>query len=524
MYSIRSYILYFLLIYSALVVAVFVSYRIFIEYPSDIATIEEHQRRELESLNKGFDKSLDGLQAIVTDWAHWTDTYDYVLAPQDNQSFVDDNILSSTFDTFELLAIVIFDRDFNPVIAQGYDPNNAMLVNADTIFETALSSLFSNGVSPGDAWQNSGWLATQHGPAAFAIQYITNSNEDADPAGYLMFVQAITNEQEAALESITRLQLEFTSTSLSDPATHGVVSLKTPALVEGFQLQRKRLLDDFAGTPIMLVTITHDPLSVPELLGWSEVFTLLLLILVPAILMLAIDRRLIKPLWRNTNQIKAMVEKEDLTQLAQPMPVVELEHMRLAFNKSIDLVKHQQQQLLALSMTDSLTGIANRRAFDEHASAAWRHAVRMHEPFCLITMDLDYFKTFNDSLGHPEGDKALQAVGEKLQDFARRSGEICARVGGEEFALIVQAENADVASARAQALRDSIRELAITHPASPIANILTTSIGVLYIPQANISYRGVTLSELLSLVDKKLYVAKQNGRDQIEFHVLEKSS
>ncbi|WP_168171492.1 diguanylate cyclase [Lacimicrobium sp. SS2-24] len=517
MYSIRRYFLYALLLYSLIIVAVFVGYRVFVEYPSDIATIEEHQKRELESLAKGLQLNQENLQAIVTDWAHWTDSHEFVLAPSEHQQYVDDNILSSTFETFDLIAIVYFDRNFDRVFSQGYSFEEEEMVDAKTILEFPLGNAFRNRIAPGERWEGTGWMSTSEGPAAFAVQYITDSNEEAPPSGYLMFVQAITQSQIENLQAITRLQLSFKPTSLEDSETFGVVSLSTPQLVEGFQLERKRLLDDFTGTPIMLLSITHDPLTIPVLMGWSEVLILLLLLAVPAVLMLAVDRSLIRPLWRNTTQISSMVKKGNLEELPQQLPVLELEQMRKAFNKSVQLVNEQQKTLEALSMTDGLTGIANRRAFDQKAQQSWHSCLRQKDSFLLATLDLDYFKSFNDSLGHPAGDDALKAVAQVLAGFCRRSSELCARIGGEEFALVITGEETADAEQRLHNLRQEISALSITHPASPVAEVLTCSIGALFISSPNEDYRALTLSELLSLVDKELYRAKQQGRNRLSF-------
>ncbi|ALS97512.1 diguanylate cyclase domain-containing protein [Lacimicrobium alkaliphilum] len=517
MYSIRRYFLYFFLFYSLILVLVFLGYRVLIEYPQDLATIEEHQKRELGSLSKGLSLSLNNLQAVVTDWAHWTDTHEYVQSPQDHQQYIQDNILSSTFETFDLIAIVYFNRDFEEVFAQGYSQQDETLIPAHQVLDFPLGNVFRSRIDPGQPWEGNGWMATNEGPAAFALQYITDSNEQEPPSGYLMFVQAITNSQIENLQAITRLQLEFKPTSLNDPETFGVVSLMTPELVEGFQLQRKRLLDDFTGTPIMLVTITHDPLTMPKLIGWSEILILLLLLVVPAALMLSIDRTLIRPLWRNTRLIRTMVDKGELQELPQQLPVLELEQMRKAFNNSVQLVHSQQKKLQALSMTDGLTGIANRRAFDEGALSAWHKALRQGEPILLAILDLDYFKSFNDTLGHPAGDEALKCIGSTLTQFCRRSSELCARIGGEEFAVVITGEDKASAEQRIQSLRQSVEALAIHHPGSDIAEVLTCSIGALYIQQPGADYRNLALSELLTLVDKELYRAKQQGRNRVSF-------
>ncbi len=496
---------------------VFLGYRVFIEYPYDLATVKEHQKRELESLSKGLNLNLNNLEAIVTDWAHWTDTHNYVLSPKTNQRYLEENILDSTFETFDLSAIIYFNSHFDEVFSQGYSLDKGKMIPASQLLDFPLDNVLRSRINPGQAWSSSGWLITEQGPAAYALEYITDSSEQAQPSGYLMFVQAITQAQVESLEDITRLKLSFKPTSLNDPETFGVVSLMTPELVEGFQLQRKRLLDDYTGTPIMLLTITHDPLTIPELIGWSEALILILLLAVPAVLMFAIDKTLIRPLWRNSREISTMVDKKSIEELSQQLPVLELEQIRQAFNNIVRLVNSQQKDLQALSMTDGLTGIANRRAFDEGAMSIWHSVLRQGDPFLLAILDLDYFKYFNDTLGHPAGDEALKRIGFVLSQFCRRSSELCARIGGEEFAVVIAGEDQANAEQRIQHLRQSVEALAVQHPASPISDVLTCSIGALYIPQPGADYRNLSLSDLLSLVDKELYRAKQEGRNRASF-------
>lgn len=144
--------------------------------------------------------------------------------------------------------------------------------------------------------------------------------------------------------------------------------------------------------------------------------------------------------------------------------------------------------------------------------------LRQGQSFLLASVDLDYFKPFNDSLGHPAGDEALKAVADVLSQFCRRSSELCARIGGEEFAVVLTGEDKNSASKRMQDLRQHIEALGIAHPASEVAQVLTCSIGVLYIQHPDEAYRSLSLSDLLTLVDKELYRAKQKGRNCLSFH------
>ncbi|WP_026374760.1 sensor domain-containing diguanylate cyclase [Aestuariibacter salexigens] len=511
MRSFRYYSVYFFVVYSAALISVFLCYRVFIEYPSELATVEEHQRRELESLRASLAQKFKSLQAITTDWAHWTDTMQFVLSPSENQDYIDENILPSTFETFDLIAIVYFDKNFEVVFSVGYSEQEEELTETDELIRFPIEQTLNEGIKPGDAWESHGWMSTNAGPTAFAIQYISDSNLRSAPVGYLMFVQKITDDHIDRIESLTRLKIDFIPTSLKDPQTHGVVSLMTPQLVEGFQLQRKRLLDDFKGTPIMLLNIQHDPISHPQLVGWSAIIILFLLVVV------VIDKTLIRQLSRNTQKINAMIENGRLELLPQKFPVFELEQIRRVFNKSVTLVNEQQESLKHLSLTDELTGIANRRAFNQYAQNAWHHALRSHELFLIVTLDIDYFKNYNDALGHPQGDIALQKVAEALRAFCRRSGEICARIGGEEFAMVVCAEHRTHATQRVDDICHAVKDLAIPHPASGVSDVITCSIGALCIEKPDSELRHLTLDDLLAKVDKELYRAKQQGRNRVSF-------
>ncbi|GAB3031109.1 sensor domain-containing diguanylate cyclase [Bowmanella dokdonensis] len=519
MLSTRRYLIQLLLLYSLILICLFLGYRLLLDYPQELSAAEAHQKRELESLSRGLQMGLRNLQAVTTDWAHWDDTLAFVKDPDNHQDYVEGNILSSTFETFELLGIVYFDRNFDLVMAQGYDLQVGEYVSIEQVVDFRLSTLFKEQIKPGEPWQSSGWLASRQGAAAFAIQYISDSAQEHPPAGYLLFIQSISQNQIANLEATTRLKLNFTPTSLADPVTHGVVSLMTPELVEGYKLERRRLLDDFTGTPIMLLSITHEPLTDMQPIGWSEVLILSSMILAPIVLALAVDRRLLKPLRHNTRLIETMVERQTLEPLSQRLHTRELEQIRQAFNRSVDLVERQQAVLRGQSMTDALTGLANRRAFDQQGAEMWNLAVRQQESFTLALMDLDHFKAFNDNLGHLAGDEALRKIGRSLTKSCRRANELVARIGGEEFVLIMMGLEEQTARQRMEALRTDISELGIAHPQSSVSMSLTCSLGTIHVPRPGINYRAVRIEDLLSMADKELYRAKDGGRNQVSFHV-----
>ncbi|QKZ03392.1 MULTISPECIES: response regulator [Pseudomonas] len=177
-----------------------------------------------------------------------------------------------------------------------------------------------------------------------------------------------------------------------------------------------------------------------------------------------------------------------------------------------------QQQLLDTNLvlqrlmnSDGLTGLSNRRHFDEYLELEWRRALRDQTQLSLLMIDVDYFKSFNDSFGHLDGDEALRRVADAIRDSCSRSTDLPARYGGEEFALVLPNTSPGGARLVAEKLRQSITALKIPHISPSEGAHLTVSIGLsTQVPQA-----GSHCRQLISAADKGLYQAKHNGRNQV---------
>lgn len=177
-------------------------------------------------------------------------------------------------------------------------------------------------------------------------------------------------------------------------------------------------------------------------------------------------------------------------------------------------------KLQRLTTQDALTGIANRRAFDAALDAEWRLALRSGLPLSLMMIDIDHFKTYNDSYGHVEGDKCLQAVAGALRAGAPRATDLVARYGGEEFVVLLPQTDADTAAELAERLRQAVEALAIPCPASPTEKV-SVSIGVAGFCLPHLEHphdycAGHTSpTVLVETADRMLYAAKAAGRNQV---------
>jgi diguanylate cyclase (GGDEF)-like protein len=174
-------------------------------------------------------------------------------------------------------------------------------------------------------------------------------------------------------------------------------------------------------------------------------------------------------------------------------------------------LKIQTDYLKGLARLDGLTGIANRRSFDERLAQAWNQACRDGGMLSLLMIDIDYFKRYNDHLGHLKGDECLRQVAEAIAQSVNRPYDMAARYGGEEFACILPETNSQGALRVAEQIQNNISQLAITHPNSEVSQHLTFSIGVASLhPKI-----GSEATELVALADEQLYQAKKNGRNQV---------
>ena len=184
--------------------------------------------------------------------------------------------------------------------------------------------------------------------------------------------------------------------------------------------------------------------------------------------------------------------------------IIEREHIEQALQLA-------NQELQRQSLEDGLTGIANRRCFDERLEQEWKRAIRTGDYLSVLLLDVDFFKQYNDIYGHQRGDKCLQQVAQAVADAVQRPTDVVARYGGEEFVVILPETNSDGAKQVAERIRQRVLALAIAHSAAD-NHILSVSIGV-----ATASAKMLmTPQKLIRTADNLLYQAKEKGRNRVE--------
>lgn len=175
--------------------------------------------------------------------------------------------------------------------------------------------------------------------------------------------------------------------------------------------------------------------------------------------------------------------------------------------------KRAEARLSALARTDAVTGLANRRAFDEALEREWHRARREETPLSLLLVDADRFKLFNDTYGHPEGDACLKRLADAAAGIGRRPADMVARYGGEELAILLPDTAAENALSLAEQLRGDIEAMGLAHEANPPAGVVTVSVGVATDHPWS-TPRGAPAS-LVAAADASLYRAKRTGRNRV---------
>lgn len=473
--------------------------------------------KDLRRLLLALDAQLVQLDVVLGSWSNYTAMYDHVLHP--SAAFRRDEVTAASLQAGHIDWFYLLDAAGRPLehaeVATS-DGARPMQARAQQLRAGLLADIgvLARGAQPG-----CGLSLIGAARALLCFRPLLRSDRSGPARGTVVIGRWLTPAMMESVQRQTKLKFQLL------PAGTAPAGVRVGAPVEAQFAQgvpalslRARELDmelpvsGIGGQAVALLRMTAARTTLERLQQSRGYLTrgLVLLILLTGIgMMVVVDRLVVRRLGRLEQELRSVVDSKHWAGQLDVSGQDEIGRLAQYANGMIQLVRQQMVELTAQSTTDALTALPNRRKFDECVARMLAIHQRHGRGGALVLVDVDFFKRYNDSYGHPAGDQALQAVARCLSAVARRPEDLAARLGGEEFALLLEAVDLAGAMAVAQQACAAVQALGLAHRASEVQPVLTISCGVAPL-------RAGDSAELLySRADQALYRAKSAGRNQV---------
>ncbi|WP_430462775.1 diguanylate cyclase domain-containing protein [Thalassolituus sp. LLYu03] len=510
MFTIRQLYTAMSLGYVALMLTGMLTIRYLWFYPEEQRHALQIQQGEINGLMAAMNLRLEQLAAITHDYASWDDTFEY--ADNGNDEYIESNFTESTYKSLNLSSVAIVAAD-SQILYSGYFENGELT----DVPEPLLAWISNSGAEFFNDTVHSGFQVIDQKAYVIASSPVSPTGLDTPVNGWLLFMQQVDEQYLHVLAEVARLNL----TLIKPPYRDNIPDIQEP--LSDVTARRVTCIYDETHVPSLCTEIRHSNGDGPRMFSIELMLAFLIMSLIPTAAFVVVLKILIDPLRLATGLLERSRFDHTLRPVLHTTPVriQELQQLRNAYNELIHTVRQQQAKLEQLSNTDRLTNIPNRRAFEDALTTTWRRILRHPQSMALILVDIDYFKRFNDHYGHQAGDTALHAVAQALRLCTRRTDELTARFGGEEFAMIVQIEDALHLEKVRRNIAEAIRGLDIHHEHSKVSRQLTISFGIAWIKESGEWLETITPEGWLRAADTALYEAKASGRNCSMLHVLD---
>lgn len=372
--------LYIVLLFAGLILVRWVWF-----YPQEMNRYLQHQQNELQSLATALEIRREQLQANANDYGHWNETWNYIL--QDTPAYLADNFTASSMSTLNLDAVMILSHEFSIRLAQQLNSAAHRIEPSPVAFHKWLSEYtIRNDIFNSSPAQDV--VRIDNIPYLLAISPVMKTDHSGPQAGWLLFFQKIDDALLKSLSRITRITLQ--EIPLPDAQSNAIMPLELPIYTAA--TQHERCIYNSRQEPAFCLELIHSTFSMPVFISPGTLVVYLLLTLIPVLLFAMLMHLLTGPI-RKATQLLQRNNFDGLLRpvlFSSPLRVKELRQLRDAFNELVYTTRQQQARLEQLSNTDRLTGIPNRRAFDEALDNTWRRISRHQQQVALILADIDY--------------------------------------------------------------------------------------------------------------------------------------
>jgi diguanylate cyclase (GGDEF)-like protein len=497
----------------------------FVVYPSFLDLEYREAGENLQRIFHAIDRESYHVERLCRDWGTWDDSHEFMDTL--SEEYVQSNLGEASLDNVSLNLLTFCRADGTIVWSLARDTQKQANLELDFQKGGRISpehQVLDVRVSPEGGRGRRGILDTEAGPLIFATREILRSDGSGPPNGFLIMGRFLNESLLGTLRDQTRLSFEIVDISDTFCGMKEMEPKRRDNLVYYTLPQGENIITCAAyqaETGVRYVFPRETTRKGIESIGYAMALVVGSGVVVLVILNMLLGAIVLKPL-RKLTEHAARLEREgdyslrinsgrrdEIGVLANSLDSL----VQTISDRTVEL-RRANDRLTELSLSDPMTGIANRRMFDEFLKKEWRRATREQRPISLILIDVDHFKNYNDSLGHQQGDMCLIAVAAVLQLHVQRPADLAARYGGEEFAVVLPDTGMDGAMHMAETLRRAVRDLRIEHPASETAAYLTLSLGLAsMVPSPSDGDGG--METLLDRADQALYQAKKSGRDQV---------
>ncbi|RUR31780.1 sensor domain-containing diguanylate cyclase [Vreelandella nanhaiensis] len=465
--------------------------------------------QELQRIERSISLAQQELLAQARDWANWDDTYAFV---QDRYPrYAEANFSPEMMKEMRYQLIAFFDASGDVYFLSGLAPDSGAYATCtravdDCAWMVPYVDSIQVPIKSTDQHQ-SFLMPSVSAPAMVVITPIVRTDGSGPSVGWLAKVRLMDTKWMAQMEEVTGLPITIDRqfTAQATPST----------TIKGDTIYAQHILP--TNVPAISITVgtqlnrTHYLASL-NTIRYVLIWTACLMLFVIGFVLWLMERIILKPL--KALSIFAKHASEEDTRLDSALLCQrndEIGMLARSFEQQLTRQRKLNAELLNLSTHDSLTGLPNRRLFDQRLQAAIHEMEASSQPLAVMMLDIDHFKLFNDHYGHQKGDECLRQVAQALQSVATAHDFLIARTGGEEFSALLPDTSAQHAKHIGQLLHETVYALAFPHLASPVAPYVTISVGIGSLDEGI----DISPSTLMSTADQALYSAKAAGRHQV---------
>lgn len=471
---------------------------------------------DMDRVLKVMDASVGALTSQTRDWAEWTEMYAYVQAPQRHQAWVTRNLDEQALDTADLSFVDVLDAQGQVILSV-----RSAGASAAVKLDAALRGTLAQALHLPDAPTRCGLVPQAQALALVCAGRITRNDRTGDTVGVVLMGRMVDARRVGQWQEQVGMDLRLLGAKAMPAAAqrwNGVLA----AHRLGPRDMAVQVLDQHNLSYLPLHGLDGQPVATLESSAPRELYVrtqalqsrvivqaMLSALCIAVLLAAAVHWLLVRRLRTFKAQLQDLASAAAWSRRVRVPGQDELSVLASEVNLMLEMIEGQVNDLTAQSMTDALTALPNRRAFDMRLALEFGRAHRQSHALSLLVLDVDFFKRFNDRYGHPAGDAALRAVAEVLGAACTRAEDLAARMGGEEFAVLLPNTPMDGAVDIALRIERLLAAKAIAHADSDASAHLTISIGI-----ASIHAKDATAHALVRRADRALYAAKAQGRNR----------